>query len=116
MTNRPVAGDTDDRILLVEDDAAQRVGLQQLLTSWGYAVDVAVNGADALAKVDEGARRALHEREGLVEVDELRRRVEERLGPVGAARGAGDGLGREAPHTSPSSGSRPSGASTRAAR
>ena len=51
MTNRPVAGDTDDRILLVEDDAAQRVGLQQLLTSWGYAVDVAVNGADALAKV-----------------------------------------------------------------
>jgi DNA-binding NtrC family response regulator len=51
MTNRPAAGDSDDRILLVEDDAAQRVGLQQLLTSWGYAVDVAVNGTDALAKV-----------------------------------------------------------------
>ncbi|HYN06916.1 MAG TPA: sigma-54 dependent transcriptional regulator [Vicinamibacterales bacterium] len=53
MANRPVAGDSDDRILLVEDDAAQRVGLQQLLTSWGYAVDVAVNGAEALAKVGE---------------------------------------------------------------
>ena len=53
MANRPVAGDTDDRILLVEDDAAQRVGLQQLLTSWGYTVDVAVNGTEALAKVGE---------------------------------------------------------------
>jgi DNA-binding NtrC family response regulator len=53
MANRPVAGDTDDRILLVEDDAAQRVGLQQLLTSWGYTVDVAANGTEALKKVGE---------------------------------------------------------------
>jgi DNA-binding NtrC family response regulator len=53
MTNRPVAGDPDERILLVEDDAAQRVGLQQLLTSWGHAVDVASNGVEALARVAE---------------------------------------------------------------
>jgi DNA-binding NtrC family response regulator len=53
MTNRPVAGDPDDRILLVEDDAAQRVGLQQLLTSWGYTIDVASNGVEALARVAE---------------------------------------------------------------
>ncbi|MGE5835152.1 MAG: sigma-54-dependent transcriptional regulator [Acidobacteriota bacterium] len=50
---RPIAVDTDDRILLVEDDAAQRVGLQQLLTSWGYAVDVAANGQEALTKVGD---------------------------------------------------------------
>ena len=53
MANRPGARDSDDRILLVEDDAAQRVGLQQLLTSWGYTVDVAVNGAEGLAKVGD---------------------------------------------------------------
>jgi DNA-binding NtrC family response regulator len=53
MANRPVAGESDDRVLLVEDDAAQRVGLQQLLTSWGYTVDVASNGVEALAKVGE---------------------------------------------------------------
>jgi DNA-binding NtrC family response regulator len=53
MANRPVAGDPDERILLVEDDAAQRVGLQQLLTSWGHTVDVASNGVEALARVAE---------------------------------------------------------------
>jgi DNA-binding NtrC family response regulator len=53
MASRPGSVDSDDRILLVEDDAAQRVGLQQLLTSWGYTVDVAVNGAEALAKVGD---------------------------------------------------------------
>ena len=52
-SHRPVAVDSDDRILLVEDDAAQRVGLQQLLTSWGYAVDVAANGQEALTKVTD---------------------------------------------------------------
>jgi DNA-binding NtrC family response regulator len=43
--------DNDDRILIVEDDAAQRVGLQQLIKSWGYAVDAASNGRDALDRV-----------------------------------------------------------------
>ena len=40
-----------DHLLVVEDDAAQRVGLQQLLKSWGYAVDVASDGREALEKV-----------------------------------------------------------------
>jgi DNA-binding NtrC family response regulator len=43
--------DADDRILIVEDDAAQRVGLLQLLRSWGYTVDAAPDGREALAKV-----------------------------------------------------------------
>jgi DNA-binding NtrC family response regulator len=43
--------ETDDRILIVEDDAAQRVGLLQLLRSWGYAVDAASDGREALVKV-----------------------------------------------------------------
>jgi DNA-binding NtrC family response regulator len=43
--------DSSDRILIVEDDAAQRVGLQQLLRSWGYTVDAAMNGREALDKI-----------------------------------------------------------------
>jgi DNA-binding NtrC family response regulator len=38
-------------ILVVEDDAAQRVGLQQLLKSWGFAVDTAADGQEALEKI-----------------------------------------------------------------
>jgi DNA-binding NtrC family response regulator len=38
-------------ILVVEDDAAQRVGLQQLLKSWGFAVETATDGAEALEKI-----------------------------------------------------------------
>jgi DNA-binding NtrC family response regulator len=49
MPVRP--SDSDDRILVVEDDAAQRVGLQQLLTSWGFNVEAAADGREALGKV-----------------------------------------------------------------
>jgi DNA-binding NtrC family response regulator len=47
----PLPADSDDRVLIVEDDAAQRVGLQQLLKSWGYAVDAASNGREALDRI-----------------------------------------------------------------
>ena len=40
-----------DHLLIVEDDAAQRVGLQQLLKSWGYSVDIASDGREALERV-----------------------------------------------------------------
>src|SRR5689334_772078 len=40
-----------DRVLVAEDDAAQRLGLQQLLKSWGYTVEAAQDGQDALDKV-----------------------------------------------------------------
>ena len=50
MTPRPNTVDSD-RILVVEDDAAQRLGLQQLLKSWGFTADVAVDGQDALEKL-----------------------------------------------------------------
>jgi DNA-binding NtrC family response regulator len=43
-------GPESDRVLIAEDDAAQRVGLQQLLKSWGFAVEAAADGEDALAK------------------------------------------------------------------
>jgi DNA-binding NtrC family response regulator len=44
-------GHESDRILIVEDDAAQRVGLQQLLKGWGYNVEAACDGQDALEKM-----------------------------------------------------------------
>jgi DNA-binding NtrC family response regulator len=51
MPSTPAGPDSSDRVLVVEDDAAQRVGLQQLLRSWGYTVDAALNGQDALQKI-----------------------------------------------------------------
>jgi DNA-binding NtrC family response regulator len=46
----PVGPVASDALLVVEDDAAQRVGLQQLLKSWGYDVDAASNGEEALVR------------------------------------------------------------------
>jgi DNA-binding NtrC family response regulator len=47
MSQRPPLPDAD-RVLVVEDDAAQRVGLQQLVRSWGFVVAAAADGREAL--------------------------------------------------------------------
>jgi DNA-binding NtrC family response regulator len=39
------------RILVVDDDAASRKGLETLLAGWGYEVETAPDGEEALAKV-----------------------------------------------------------------
>jgi len=51
MSSRATGTRNGDRILVVEDDAAQRVGLQQLLRSWGFDADVASDGQEALVRV-----------------------------------------------------------------
>jgi DNA-binding NtrC family response regulator len=38
-------------VLIVEDDASARVGLEQLLKSWGFVAESAVDGVDAMEKV-----------------------------------------------------------------
>src|SRR5688572_25994940 len=43
--------DTRLRVLIVEDDPAQRTGLTQLVTGWGFAVNSAPDGEAALAQV-----------------------------------------------------------------
>ena len=40
-----------ERVLIVEDDAAARVGLEQLVKSWGFTADSAGDGEEALEKV-----------------------------------------------------------------
>ncbi len=40
-----------ERVLIVEDDAAARVGLEQLVKSWGFTADSASDGEEALDKV-----------------------------------------------------------------
>jgi DNA-binding NtrC family response regulator len=40
-----------ERVLIVEDDAAARVGLEQLVKSWGFLADSASDGEEALEKV-----------------------------------------------------------------
>jgi len=40
-----------ERVLIVEDEPAARVGLEQLVKSWGFVADSATDGEDALRKV-----------------------------------------------------------------
>src|SRR5215218_1914237 len=40
-----------ERVLIVEDDAAARVGLEQLVKSWGFLAESACDGEEALEKV-----------------------------------------------------------------
>ena len=42
---------TSERVLIVEDDPAARSGLEQLVKSWGFIAESAVDGQDALEKV-----------------------------------------------------------------
>ena len=49
VTPDTVAG--AERVLIVEDDQSARIGLEQLVRSWGYAAESAKDGEDALEKV-----------------------------------------------------------------
>jgi DNA-binding NtrC family response regulator len=40
-----------ERVLVVEDDSAARVGLEQLVKSWGFVAESAADGREALEKV-----------------------------------------------------------------
>jgi DNA-binding NtrC family response regulator len=42
---------TQERILIVEDEANERTGLAELISSWGYRTDTAADGVEALEKV-----------------------------------------------------------------
>jgi len=42
---------SSERVLIVEDDAAARAGLVQLVTSWGFTAESAGDGQEALEKV-----------------------------------------------------------------
>jgi DNA-binding NtrC family response regulator len=40
-----------ERVLIVEDDPAARVGLAELVGAWGFQTDVAANGEEAMEKI-----------------------------------------------------------------
>ncbi len=42
-----------ERVLIVEDDAATRIGLQQLVRGWGFEVEAAADGREALERLAE---------------------------------------------------------------
>src|SRR5262245_13076746 len=50
-TELSAAPGTGERVLIVEDDPATRVGLAELVQAWGYQTDEASDGEDALRKV-----------------------------------------------------------------
>ena len=47
----PESATVAERVLIVEDDAAARVGLEQLVRSWGFIAESASDGEEALEKV-----------------------------------------------------------------
>jgi DNA-binding NtrC family response regulator len=50
-TAEPSGKTVPERVLIVEDDSAARVGLEQLVKSWGFVADSASDGEEALEKV-----------------------------------------------------------------
>ena len=40
-----------ERVLIVEDDPATRIGLAELVSAWGFQTDEAANGEEAMAKI-----------------------------------------------------------------
>ena len=50
-SDAPVTQAFAERVLIVEDDHAARVGLEQLVKSWGFLAESAADGEDALEKV-----------------------------------------------------------------
>src|SRR6266852_3645474 len=49
LAETPIA--TAERVLIVEDDSAARVGLEALVKSWGFVAESAADGEEALEKV-----------------------------------------------------------------
>ena len=47
------------RVLIVDDEQAQRAGLASMVSSWGYAADTATDGQDALDKLANGSYQVL---------------------------------------------------------
>ena len=45
------SGAQGERILIVEDDRAARLGLTELIRAWGYVADAAADGEEALGKI-----------------------------------------------------------------
>lgn len=48
-----MADRTRERVLIVEDDTNARLGLTELVRSWGYTAEAAVDGEDAIARITE---------------------------------------------------------------
>ena len=76
-------GDTRTRVLIVEDDASARTGLAELVQAWGYETSAAVDGEDAISKVQSEqpdivlADLVMPKRDGLSLLRELKDRLGE---------------------------------------
>jgi DNA-binding NtrC family response regulator len=51
VSSKQIGDKFHERVLIVEDDAAARVGMEQLIRSWGFSVEAAGDGDEALEKV-----------------------------------------------------------------
>ncbi len=57
MTN--VVGPSSAKVLIVDDEESQRVGLASMISSWGYTTETAYDGQDALEKINNGQIQVL---------------------------------------------------------
>ena len=53
MPSKQIGDTFYERVLIVEDDAAAREGMEKLIRSWGFSVEAASDGDEALVKVAE---------------------------------------------------------------
>jgi len=51
VSSKEIGDKFHERVLIVEDDAAARVGMEQLIRSWGFSVEAAGDGDEALERV-----------------------------------------------------------------
>ena len=79
----PGSGGSALRVLVVEDDASSRTGLLELLRGWGFEVDGATDGDNALGKVEANppqvilADLVMPRRDGLALLHAVRDRLDE---------------------------------------
>ena len=84
MTYRPpTPSAAGTRVLIVEDDLSARTGLMELVRAWGYETSAAVDGDDAIVKIDADppdivlADLVMPKRDGLSLLRALRGRLDE---------------------------------------
>ena len=76
-----------ERVLIVEDEPSTRVGLTELVRTWGFTADSAGDGEEALRRITEGAAMIRSKGEaGTGDVSEATKHIRTITGEINALR------------------------------